>query len=73
MRQAGQGRVGGLTIGHNTPISAGNLHATLAAWCDNNPHVEVDRIEASRETLIAGIARGNIDIAILSGQDSCPR
>lgn len=68
MREAGQGRVGGLTIGHNSPISAGNLHATLSAWFDNNPHVEVNRIEAPREALIAGIARGEVDIAILSGQ-----
>lgn len=70
MREVGQGRAGGLTVGHNSPISAGNLHATLSAWCDANPHVEMDRIEAPRETLIAGIARGDIDIAILSGQVS---
>lgn len=70
MREAGQGRAGGLTLGHNSPISAGNLHATLSAWCDANPHVEMYRIEVPRETLIAGIARGDIDIAILSGQVS---
>ncbi|WP_336966569.1 LysR family transcriptional regulator [Sphingobium aquiterrae] len=70
MREVGQGRAGGLTLGHNSPISAGNLHATLSAWCDANPHVEMDRIEAPRETLIAGIVRGDVDIAVLSGQVS---
>jgi DNA-binding transcriptional LysR family regulator len=68
MREAGKGRAGGLTIGHNSPISAGILHATLLAWCDDNPQVEMGRIEAPREALIAGIARGDVDIAILSGQ-----
>lgn len=68
MRNAGQGRAGGLTVGHNSPISAGNLHATLSAWCNDNPHVQMDRIEASRKTLIAGIGRGDVDIAFLSGQ-----
>lgn len=70
MRETGQGRAGGLTLGHNSPISAGNLHATLSAWGDTNPHVEMDRIEAPREMLIAGIVRGDVDIAVLSGQVS---
>jgi DNA-binding transcriptional LysR family regulator len=70
MRDVGQGRAGGLTLGHNSPISAGNLHATLSAWGDANPHVEMKRIEAPREALIAGIARGDVDIAVLSGQMS---
>jgi DNA-binding transcriptional LysR family regulator len=70
MRETGQGRAGALTVGHNSPISAGNLHATLFAWGDANPHVQMHRIEASRETLIAGIARGDVDIAVLSGQVS---
>jgi DNA-binding transcriptional LysR family regulator len=72
MREAGEGRAGGLTIGHNSPISAGNLHATLSAWCEDNPHVAVNRIEAPREALIAGITRGDVDIAIPSGQVSYP-
>jgi len=72
MREAGQGRTGELTIGHNSPISAGNLHATLSAWCDDNPEVKVGRIEAPREMLIARITRGDVDIAVLSGQVSYP-
>jgi hypothetical protein len=47
-RQAGgddargrQGRAGGLMLGHNSSVSAGNLRATMMSWRDAHPDVEV--------------------------------
>ena len=70
MRAAGQGRAGGLAIGYNGPISAGNLRATLLAWRESNPDVEVEGIEAERESLLAGLNSGAVDLAIMQGEAS---
>lgn len=67
MRAAGQGRAGGLAIGHNNAVSAGNLRATMLDWRNTHPHVELDGVEADRGTLLAGLDTGEIDIAILAG------
>ena len=42
MRAAGQGRAGGLMLGHNSSVSAGNLRATLISWRDVHPNVGLD-------------------------------
>jgi DNA-binding transcriptional LysR family regulator len=39
MRAAGQGRLGGLALGHNSSVSAGNLQATLLSWREAHPDV----------------------------------
>ncbi len=67
MRAAGQGRAGGLRLGHNSSISAGNLRATLMSWHRAHPNVEVECVEADRSVLLAGLDTGDIDIAILMG------
>lgn len=67
MRAAGQGRAGGLMLGHSNSVSAGNLRATLMSWRDAHPHVEVECVEAGRSVLLAGLDTGEIDIAILMG------
>lgn len=67
MRAAGQGRAGGLMLGHNGSVSAGNLRATMMSWCEAHPHVEVACVEADRNALLAGLDIGEIDIAILMG------
>lgn len=67
MRAAGQGRAGGLMLGHNSSVSAGNLRATLMSWCETYPDVEVECVEADRSVLLAGLDTGEIDIAILMG------
>lgn len=67
MRAAGQGRAGGLMLGHNGSVSAGNLRATLIGWQAAHPDVEVESIEADRSALIAGLDTGEVDIAILMG------
>lgn len=67
MRAAGQGRAGGLMLGHNGSVSAGNLRATMMSWHDAHPDVDVDCVEADRSVLLAGLDNGEIDIAILMG------
>lgn len=67
MRAAGQGRAGGLMLGHNSSVSAGNLRATLMSWHKTHPDVEVECVEADRSVLLAGLDTGEIDIAILMG------
>lgn len=68
MRAAGQGRAGGLMIGHNSSVSAGNLRATILGWRDSHPDVDLDGMEADRSALLAGLDTGEIDIAILMGE-----
>lgn len=68
MRAAGQGRAGGLVVGYKHPISAGHLRATLVAWRETHPDVEVERVEDERESLIAALDAGVVDLAILSGE-----
>jgi DNA-binding transcriptional LysR family regulator len=67
MRAVGQGRAGGLMLGHNSSVSAGNLRATLMSWHEAHPDVEVDCVEADRSVLLAGLDTREIDIAILMG------
>lgn len=67
MRAAGQGRAGGLMLGHNSSVLAGNLRATLMSWREAHPDVEVECVEADRSVLLAGLDTGEIDIAILMG------
>lgn len=67
MRAAGQGRAGGLRVGHNGSVSAGNLRATLMSWHEAHPDVEVECVEADRSVLLAGLDTGEIDMAILMG------
>lgn len=68
MRLAGQGRAGGLAIGHNGPVSAGNFRATLFDWRAANPEVDLEGIEAQRMALLAGLDAGIIDLAIMPGE-----
>lgn len=67
MRAAGQGRAGGLMLGHNSSISAGNLRATTMSWHDAHPDVEIECVEADRSAMLASLDTGEIDIAILMG------
>jgi DNA-binding transcriptional LysR family regulator len=67
-RAAGQGRAGGLMIGHYCSLSAGNLRATVIGWRGAHPDVDLDGVEAERAVLLAGLDIGEIDIAILAGK-----
>lgn len=67
-RAAGKGLAGGLTIGFNSSVSAGNLRATLVASRRENPNVNIIGVEADRSALFAGLDSGEIDITILMGE-----
>lgn len=67
-RAAGQGRGGALLVGLNSSVSAGNLRATMLAWKQANPGVDLECVEAERGALLAGLNTGEIDIAILLGE-----
>ncbi|QNO27230.1 LysR family transcriptional regulator [Sphingopyxis sp. OPL5] len=68
MRKAGQGRAGGLAVGFNGPISAGNLRATLFAWRASNPEVDLEGVEGERLSLLAGLDAGVLDLAVMPGE-----
>ena len=70
MRAAGQGRAGGLMVGHYSSVSAGNLRATMLGWRNAHPDVDLDGVEVDRRALFAGLDTGEIDIAILLGDAS---
>lgn len=67
-RAAGQGRAGSLVVGFNSSVSAGNLRATMLAWQEANPDVELEGVETDRGTLLAGLDTCEIDIAVLIGE-----
>ncbi|WP_281927978.1 LysR family transcriptional regulator [Roseibium album] len=66
-REIGLGRVGQLTIGHYTSLAAGNLRASLIEFAGRYSDVEVRTVESSRSNLLAELAGGFIDIAIVTG------
>lgn len=70
MHAAGQGRAGSLVVGHNVPVSAGNLRAAMVAWRMENADVAFESVEGDRAALLAGLDTGDIDIAILLGDAS---
>jgi DNA-binding transcriptional LysR family regulator len=72
IRTAGQGRIGDLVIGHNSPLSAGNLRATLFDFRDKFPTVEFNGVEAQHDDLVSGIREGQIDIAITASETRYP-
>ena len=67
-RAAGQGRQGGLTLGHNSPLYMSNLRTALITWNDSHPEVEIARLEDNRQALFAGLDSGEIDIVIVTGE-----
>ncbi|WEX85807.1 LysR family transcriptional regulator [Sinorhizobium garamanticum] len=67
-----RGRGGKIMIGHNGPISAGHLRATLFAWGEHSPDIEVDGVEAPRCELISELNSGRIDVAIMMGEANYP-
>jgi DNA-binding transcriptional LysR family regulator len=66
-RAAGRGEAGHLTVGFYTSLSAGNLRATLIAFSQRYPQVEVRMVEGARQRLLAGLKNGTIDVAIVTG------
>ncbi|WBO24483.1 LysR family transcriptional regulator [Sphingomonas abietis] len=72
MRSTALGRSGHLAFGYNGPISAGHLRATILAWRERNPEVELEGTEAERRHLHAALDAGALDLAILQGSVRYP-
>jgi len=70
MRAAGQGRAGGLILGHNSSVSAGNLRATTMNWLDAHPDVEVKCVEANRS--LAQLADNLLRLVFLDWHSQSP-
>lgn len=66
-RTAGQGRIGALTLGHNSPLYLSNLRSALIAWQEAYPDVEIERIEDNRDSLFARLDAGEIDMVVVTG------
>jgi DNA-binding transcriptional LysR family regulator len=66
-KAVGRGEAGQLTLGFYVSLSAGNLRATLLEYKNRFPKIEVHLVQDSREGLRAGIMKGAIDTAIVTG------
>ncbi len=69
-RDMGRGESGQLTIGFYTSLSAGNLRASLIEYAARFPKVDIQTIEGTRRSLFAGLERGTLDVAIVTGEPS---
>ncbi|MBG6162774.1 DNA-binding transcriptional LysR family regulator [Labrenzia sp. EL_195] len=65
-----RGHIGQLSIGFYTPLSSGNLRASLTEFAGKFPDVEIRTVEASRSRLISNLECGSIDIAVVTGAPS---
>ena len=66
-KDMGKGESGQLTIGFYTSLSAGNLRASLMEYAARFPKVDIQTIEGTRRSLFAGLERGTLDVAIVTG------
>ncbi|WP_137389605.1 LysR family transcriptional regulator [Rhodoligotrophos defluvii] len=63
-----RGAAGQLRIGFYTSLSAGNLRNVLIDYSRRFPQVRIGAIEDERARLCAGLRKGTIDIAIVTGE-----
>lgn len=68
VRATNDGHAGKLAFGFYTSLSAGNLRATLTEFGERHPEVRLRGFERDRDTLLAGIENGLLDIAIMIGE-----
>ena len=64
----GRGEAGRLMVGFYTSLSAGNLRASLIEFSTRFPKVGIQTIEGPRRSLFASLARGTLDLAIVTGE-----
>lgn len=66
-RALAKGSTGRLRIGFQGSLCSGGLRAIFDAYRCNFPDVELEACEASRETLLAHVDYGQLDLAIVAG------
>ncbi|PXA87388.1 LysR family transcriptional regulator [Nostoc sp. 3335mG] len=71
-RAVAQGRLGSLGLGFITSITAGNLRSSLIAFEEEFPRIQLRRVEAQRQQLLAKLDTGTLDLLIISGSVPYP-
>ncbi|WP_354107719.1 LysR family transcriptional regulator [Bradyrhizobium sp. LB14.3] len=66
-RSVHNNETGRLTIGFCTSLSAGNLQASLLAYKERFPQIELVTVERSRTRLAAALRNGALDVLIVTG------
>jgi DNA-binding transcriptional LysR family regulator len=66
VREAARGRLGELSVGTTGSLSFSILPAGLVAFRMSHPHVEVEIREMTRDPMIAALAEGRIDLALVT-------
>lgn len=67
-RRTGQGKGGQIAIGFSTSLSTGPLRETLMDQVERFPHIEIDLLEGFQTRLVTALLNGEIDVAILTGE-----
>ncbi|WFU58319.1 LysR substrate-binding domain-containing protein [Bradyrhizobium pachyrhizi] len=67
-RSIGGGKVGRISLGLCTSISAGNLRATLLEFRKRFPQIELAALERSRLRLMNALRDGTVDVVISPGR-----
>ena len=66
--KTGRGRVGRLSIGFYTSLSAGTFRTILVDFAKRFPEIELDMIEGSRSRLLMALRNSAVDVAIVTGE-----
>ncbi len=66
VREAARGRLGELSVGTIGGLSLGVVPPGLVAFRISHPHVEVEIHEMTRDPMIAALAEGRIDLALVT-------
>jgi DNA-binding transcriptional LysR family regulator len=69
-RLAGEAEAERLKVGCYTSLNGGNLKATLVEYARRSPSILIDPVDAPRARLLADVAAGLIDIAIVTGDEA---
>ena len=69
-RRTGQGKGGQIAIGFSTSLSTGPLRETLMVQVERFPQIEIDFLEGFQTRLVTALLNGEIDVAILTGEQA---
>lgn len=67
-RSAGRGEAGDITIGICMPLLTNQMRVLFDEYLQRFPDIEIHVVEHARSRLLAGLAMGDIDVAIVGGE-----
>ncbi len=70
LKARSRGEHGRLTIGIYASLATGNMRATLADYHRRFPEVDVHTLDGSHHHLVSALARGAVDVAIMTNSRS---